>query len=93
MRPMNIVFNQTGEGNTQIGSIGCGPEWVRTADRFPTDEDGIIGATGEPEVLAVVRYAHGHFPDMKMVSEICIPMGRKYYPYWLALPKLPEVEG
>jgi hypothetical protein len=70
-----------------------GPEWVRTADRLPAVEDGIIGATGEPEVLAVTRYAHGYFPDMKMVSEICIPLGSKYYPYWMPLPKLPEVEG
>ena len=70
-----------------------GPEWVRTEDRLPTAEDGVIGATGEPEVLAVTKYAHGYFPDMKMVSKIREALGRKYYPYWMPLPKLPEVEG
>ena len=79
---------------TGLVPCGCGgPEWMRTADRLPTAEDGVIGATGEPEVLAVTKYAHGYFPDMKMVSEIREALGRKYYPYWMALPKLPEVEG
>ena len=68
----------------------CSP-WVKTSDRLPTAEDGVIGATGEPEVLAVTKYAHGYFPDMKMVSKIREALGRKYYPYWMPLPKLPEV--
>ena len=69
------------------------PKWIKTTDRLPTAEDGVIGATGEPEVLAVTKYAHGHFPDMKMVSEIREALGRKYYPYWMPLPKLPEVDA
>ena len=82
---MNFVFNQSGDGNTQIGSIGKtnGPEWVRTADRLPTEADGyVIGL------------------EKGMFTEELVPfatwwsaLNKKTAIYWQPLPKLPEVEG
>jgi hypothetical protein len=83
---MNFVFNQSGDGNTQIGSIGRGPEWVRTADRLPTAED----ANNNLCVLAKVA-KDGTVKEVRFEKLSWIEWGGAYYfSHWM---KLPEVEG
>lgn len=82
---MNFVFNQSGDGNTQIGSIGRGPEWVRTADRLPTVKDG--GQNGD--VLAVWTFPNPHQVVAVSWRTVC---ESDEFTYWMPLPKLPEVE-
>jgi hypothetical protein len=84
---MNFVFNQSGDNNTQIGSIGRGPEWVRTADRLPTEAD----AGYNEEVVTFYRDTETEMVGCDYWKHVA-----KYpenFPYWMPLPKLPEVEG
>ena len=62
------------------------PEWVRTADRLPTEADAgvdekilTIYDDGETRVMGTDYWAY-----VAMVPEV--------FPYWLPVPKLPEVE-
>ena len=85
---MNFVFNQSGDGNTQIGSIGKtnGPEWVRTADRMPTESDG---------EYVIARNKHGYMagPDVRLVDIELLNRLKEDFTHWMPLPKLPEVEN
>lgn len=68
--------------------------WIKTADRLPTEADGIEYAGGDNAVVAMTAYAHGYFPEVKAVSDIRESADRglawKYYPYWMPIPKLPD---
>jgi hypothetical protein len=79
---MNFVFNQSGDGNTQIGSIGRGPEWVRTVDRLPDgDEFQMLIVYAVDEIFIGPRY----------VWEVKANPDK--YQYYIPMPQLPEVEG
>ena len=79
-------------------------EWVRTADRLPTEEDAIevhdewgcthkevaCLATGWP-FEALVKDKAAYVPGMMEIETI--KQRAKQFPYWMPLPKLPEVEG
>ena len=61
--------------------------WVRTANRLPTEADAgvdekilTIYDDGETRVMGTDYWAY-----VAMVPEV--------FPYWLPVPKLPEVEG
>ena len=65
-----------------------GPEWVRTADRFPTKAD----TNSDLDVIAV-------YDDREEKEQYVITKYWKYvrespeqYPYWMPFPKLPEEE-
>jgi hypothetical protein len=61
-----------------------GPEWVRTADRLPTIDD----ARYDGYVLVANKNRHygvRYWSYLEDEIETC--------PYWMPLPKLPEVEG
>ena len=61
-----------------------GPEWVRTADRLPTVNDARYDGT----VLIANkshRYGLRYWSYLEDEIEIC--------PYWMPLPKLPEVDN
>ena len=91
MRPMNIVFNQTGEGNTQIGSIGCGPEWVRTADRLPLNlENELVVIDGK---ITLGLYDHNCWFFYNEDKNKWQMDEYDRVTHWMPLPKLPEVEG
>ena len=57
-------------------------EWVSTKDFLPTERDGIEGAGGDIVVLAMTKFAHGYYPEVKPVKEI---RGAKYFPYWMPI--------
>lgn len=83
---MNFVFNQSGDGNTQIGSIGKtrGLEWVRTVDRLPTAEDaGIDGM-----VAFCYRDNWDCFNRLEKWSDI----SPQKYTYWHRMLKAPRSE-
>lgn len=84
---MNFVFNQSGEGNTQIGSIGKtrGPEWVRTVDRLPAEAD----AGYNEEVVAL--YRDGDTETVGCDYWKYVAKHPEYFPYWMPMPKLPTM--
>ena len=77
--------------------------WVKTPDRWPTEEDAIevhdewgcthkevaCLATGWP-FEALVKDRPAMVPGMQDIETI--KQRAKQYPYWMPLPKLPEVE-
>lgn len=66
-------------------------EWISVKDRLPEAKDGIIGATGEPEVVTICAFAHGWFPSINMVE--AVREHPKYYRWWAPLPEPPGGEG
>lgn len=80
------------------------PKWIKTADRLPTEEDAIevhdewgfthkevaCLATGWP-FEALVKDRPAMVPAMQDIETI--KQRAKQFPYWMPLPKLPEVEG
>ena len=81
----------------------CSP-WVKTSDRLPTEEDAIevhdewgcthkevaCLATGWP-FEGLVKDRPAMVPGMMEIETI--KQRAKQFPYWMPLPKLPEVEG
>ena len=78
--------------------------WVRTADRLPTEEDAIevhdewgfthqevaVLSSGWPFYL-LVKDRPAMLPGIMDIETI--EKETKTFPYWMPLPKLPEVEG
>ena len=81
-----------------------GPEWVRTADRLPTEEDAIevhdewgfthkevaVLSSGWP-FEALVKDIPAMLPGIMDIETI--ENKTTTFPYWMPLPKPPEVEG
>jgi hypothetical protein len=65
-----------------------GPEWVRTADRLPTEADA-----GYNEVVVVALYRNSDTETVGCDYWKYVAKNPEYFPYWMPLPKLPEVEG
>ena len=55
--------------------------WVRTADRLPADKELKKG-------LVIISDGHSWF---SLQSNKTLKMYPQYYPYWMAIPPLPEV--
>ena len=61
--------------------------WVKTADRVPT-EDGL----GENDVVLCHQISK-LYTGPTLVTVLAAVEQPKKFPYWMLLPKLPEVEG
>jgi hypothetical protein len=60
--------------------------WVKTADRLPTEADAGYGN----DVVAI--YRKGKTESLGCNSWVFVASYPQFFPYWLPLPKLPEVE-
>ena len=63
-----------------------GPGWVKTSDRLPTEAD----AGDDEEILTI--YDDGEKRLMGMDYWAYVAKVPERFPYWLPVPKLPEVE-
>ena len=63
------------------------PEWVRTVDRLPTEADAGV----DEKILTI--YDDGETRVMGTDYWAYVAMVPEMFPYWLPVPKLPEVEG
>ena len=63
------------------------PGWVRTADRVPTEADAGV----DEEILTI--YDDGETRVMGADYWAYVAKVPERFPYWLPVPKLPEVEG
>ena len=61
--------------------------WVRTADRLPTEADAGV----DEKILTI--YDDGETRVMGTDYWAYVAMVPEMFPYWLPVPKLPEVEG
>ena len=61
-------------------------EWVRTADRVPTEADAGV----DEEILTI--YDDGEKRLMGMDYWAFVAKVPERFPYWLPVPKLPEVD-
>ena len=82
-------FEEDNWGQTRGWVLPKQGEWVSTKDFLPTERDGIQGAGGDIVVLAMAKFAHGYYPEVKPVKEIRDARGAKYFPYWM---KIQEIE-
>ena len=68
--------------------------WVKTADRLPTEADGVYGAGGDIVVIALTKYAHGYYPELVSIKKLVSPdypsfLTPKYFPCWMPIPENP----
>ena len=63
------------------------PEWVRTADRLPTEADAGV----DEKILTIYDDGETRVMGADYWAYVAMVPGR--FPYWLPVPKLPEVEG
>ena len=61
--------------------------WVKTADRLPTEADAGV----DEEILTI--YDDGETRVMGTDYWAYVAKVPERFPYWLSVPKLPEVEG
>ncbi len=80
------------------------PKWIKTTDRLPTEEDAIevhdewgfthqevaVLSSGWPFEL-LVKDRPAMLPGIMDIETI--KKKTETFPYWMPLPKLPEVEG
>jgi len=64
----------------------CSP-WVKTSDRLPTEADAGV----DEEIVAI--YDDGETRVMGPDYWAYVAKVPERFPYWLPVPKLPEVEG
>ena len=63
------------------------PKWIKTADRFPTKADAGV----DEEIVTI--YDDGETREMGTDYWAFVAKVPERFPYWLPVPKLPEVEG
>ena len=63
----------------------CSP-WVKTSDRLPTEADAGV----DEEIVTI--YDDGDTRMMGVDYWKCVALVPGRFPYWLPVPKLPEVE-
>ena len=62
------------------------PQWVKTSDRLPTKADAGV----DEEIVTI--YDDGDTRMMGVDHWKCVALVPGRFPYWLPVPKLPEVE-
>ena len=62
------------------------PKWIKTADRLPTEADAGV----DEEIVTI--YDDGDTRMMGVDHWKCVALVPGRFPYWLPVPKLPEVE-
>lgn len=88
--PEDIWKNCKGLGGKTLRALRCLekekadlsiPKWIKTADKMPTPEDGVV---------AVLRHMRaGQLqPEAKCAALVCFEPD--IYPYWLQLPSVPK---
>jgi hypothetical protein len=63
------------------------PKWIKTADRLPTEADAGV----DEEIVTI--YDDGETRVMGPDYWAYVAKVPERFPYWLPVPKLPEVEG
>ena len=63
------------------------PKWIKTTDRLPTKADA-----GDDEEIVTI-YDDGETREMGTDYWAFVAKVPERFPYWLPVPKLPEVEG
>lgn len=63
----------------------CSP-WVKTADRLPTEADAGV----DKEIVTIYDDGYTRMMSVDYWKYVALVPGR--FPYWLPVPKLPEVE-
>ncbi|MGI6235715.1 MAG: hypothetical protein ACOYI6_10770 [Christensenellales bacterium] len=63
------------------------PKWIKTADRLPTKADAGV----DEEIVTI--YDDGETRVMCTDYWAFVAKVPERFPYWLPVPKLPEVEG
>ena len=71
----------------RMGADALRSGWVRTADRVPTEADAGV----DEEILTI--YDDGETRVMGADYWAYVAKVPERFPYWLPVPKLPEVEG
>jgi hypothetical protein len=86
--PEDVIdaINQFAEDNN-VPTKQPGLEWVKTADRLPTKADAGV----DEEIVTI--YDDGDTRMMGVDYWKCVALVPGRFPYWLPVPKLPEVEG
>ena len=77
-----------------LASAALRQDWVRAADRVPTEADGLTICVGENENGELIEQA-GWSNAKKQSQKMRDDFKQKGYLYWLPLPplpKLPEVD-
>ncbi len=63
------------------------PKWIKTTDRLPTEADAGV----DEEIVTI--YDDGDTRMMGTDYWAFVAKVPERFPYWLPVPKLPEVEG
>lgn len=66
-------------------NVACSP-WVKTSDRLPTEADAGV----DEKIVTIYDYGNIRMMGVDHWKSVAMVPGR--FPYWLPVPKLPEVE-